>query len=112
MLAARLTAIYLTFLILATACTSSVQAADVTIKEGVVVSASKNTLVIADKEKKQHSYEVGDKVPVRINGKSGKLEELKKTTPVSVTINKRGRVTQVATIDLMKKLADGRRYWR
>ena len=87
-------------------------AEDVVMQEGVVVSAGKNSLVIADKKSKQHSYQVDDKVPVRINGKSGKLEDLKKTTPVTVTVDKKGRVTQVATIDLMKKLADSRRYWR
>lgn len=85
---------------------------DVVMQEGVVVSAGKNSLVITDKKNKQHSFQVGDKVPVRVNGKNGKLEDLKKTTPVTVTVDKKGDVTQVATIDLMKKLADSRRYWR
>jgi hypothetical protein len=87
-------------------------AADVSMQEGVVVSAGKNSLTITDKQNKQHSYQVGEMVPVRINGKNGKLEDLKKTTPVTVTIDKKGAVMQVATIDLMKKLADSRRYWR
>ena len=87
-------------------------AADVSMQEGVVVSATNNSLTITDKQNKQHSYQVGEMVPVRINGKNGKLEDLKKTTPVTVTTDKKGVVTQVATIDLMKKLADSRRYWR
>jgi hypothetical protein len=89
-----------------------IRGADVTMQEGVVVSAAKTTLVIVDKQSKQHSYQVGDKVPVRINGKIGKLEDLKKTTPVAVTVDKKGMVTQVATIDLMKHFVNSRRYWR
>jgi hypothetical protein len=89
-----------------------VLAAEVTMQEGVVVSAEKGKLVITDKKSTQHSYDVDTKVPVRVNGKMGRLEDLKKTMPVTVTVEKGGKVVQVATIDLMKKLAEGRRYWR
>jgi hypothetical protein len=87
-------------------------AAEVTMQEGVVVSAEKGKLVITDKKSAQHSYDINPKVPVRVNGKMGRLEDLKKTMPVTVTVEKSGKVVQVATIDLMKKLADSRRYWR
>ena len=107
----RLVAIVLIALVFSALAQAS-SAADVMMQEGVVVSAKKNTLIISDKESKQHSYQVGDKVPVKINGKTGKLEDLKKTTPVIVTVGEKGQVMQVATIDLMKKLADSRRYWR
>lgn len=90
----------------------AVQAANVTMQEGIVVSAEQNKLVIADKQKAQHSYTVDNGVPVQVNGKQGKLEDLKKTMLVTVTVSKEGKVMRVATVDLMKKLADSRHYWR
>ena len=96
-------AVVLKFVLLVSSATG---AADVQIKEGMVVSASANMLVIVDSETKQHSYEVGSTIPVRINGKNGKLEDLKKSTPVKVTIDKQGKVMSVATIDTHKAPAE------
>jgi hypothetical protein len=83
----------------------AVRAADVQIKEGTVVSATANTLVIVDAESKQLSYQVDATVPVQVNGKPGKLEDLKKSTPVKVTIDKQGKVMSVATVDTHKAAA-------
>jgi hypothetical protein len=79
---------------------SASQAADKkadTTHSGTVVSAGSGKLVMTGKDKKEHSHDVGTTAKVTIDGKAGKLDDLKKGATVTVTTDKDGKVTAVST---------------
>jgi hypothetical protein len=77
-------------------------AAEPQLHTGVVVSASRDTLVIKDKSGKQQTFSVDPAIKVTVNGKPGKLEDLKETMPVQVMMDEKGKVLAVSTIDKEK----------
>jgi hypothetical protein len=54
--------------------------------EGTVVSAAAGQLVMTDKDGKEHSHVVPAGTKVTIDGKPGKLEDLKKGDKITVTM--------------------------
>jgi hypothetical protein len=71
------------------------QAADKT-HDGTVVSVAEGKLVMADKDKKEHSHDIGPAVKITLNGKDAKLADLKKGDAIRVTAGEDGKVTAVA----------------
>jgi len=60
---------------------------DTKMDEGTVVSAGSGKLVIKDDDNKEQTYSVDSSVKVMVDGKMGKLEDLKKDMKVSVTLD-------------------------
>ena len=56
-------------------------------QEGAVVSAGSGKLTIKDTNNTEHSYSVDNTVKVTIEGKNGKLEDLKKGMKVTVGLD-------------------------
>lgn len=78
-------------------------AEDVKTHDGMVVSASDGKLTMTDSASgKEHSHKVAATVPVTVNGKPGKLDDLKKGMAIRVSTNKDGEVVAVATVDVKK----------
>lgn len=75
-------------------------------KDGTVISAGAGKLVMKDKDGKQQSLTIDAETRVLINGRPGKLEDLKQTMPIRVMISSEGKVLSVATIDGHKKPGD------
>jgi hypothetical protein len=71
------------------------QAADTT-HDGTVVSVAEGKLVMADKERKEHSHDIGPAVKITLNGKEAKLADLKKGDAIKVTAGEDGKVKAVA----------------
>lgn len=70
--------------------------------EGTVVSAADGKLVMADKEgKNEHTHMVGADAKVTIDGKAGKLADLKKGQKIKVTTHKQGDKTTVTAVAAM-----------
>jgi hypothetical protein len=75
--------------------------------EGVVVKAGSNSLVMADKDgKNQHTHAVAADAKITIDGKEGKLEDLKKGTHIKVTTTKSGEKTTATKIEASTKDTD------
>lgn len=81
---------------------ASVLAADPSLHEGIVVSAGDGKLVMTATDGKQHSHTVPDSAMVRVNGKPGKLADLKPGVRIRVMSDGAGKVMSVATIDDVK----------
>lgn len=79
-----------------------VWSADPQMHEGTVVSAGAGKLTIKDKGGKDQSFAVDGTTRITVNGKPGRLEELKESTRVQVMIDDKGKVLTVATIDKEK----------
>jgi hypothetical protein len=71
--------------------------------EGMVVSAADGKLVMTGADGKEHSHKVAATVPVTVNGKPAKLDDLKKGMQIKVTTDKEGAVLAVATVDVKKR---------
>jgi hypothetical protein len=64
--------------------------------EGTVVSASENKLTMTDKDGKEHSHDVGADARVTIDGKDGKLTDLRKGDKIKVTMGEdKKKVTKI-----------------
>ena len=63
--------------------------------EGTVVSASDGKLVMADKDGKEHSHDIGATAIVTLNGKDAKLTDLKKGDKIKVTMGADKKVSKV-----------------
>jgi len=63
--------------------------------EGTVVSASEGKLVMTDKDGKEHSHDVGPAATVTIDGKAGKLTDLRKGDKITVTMGADNKVTKI-----------------
>ena len=76
-------------------------AADPVTHEGMVVSAGGGMLTMKDKGGKDSTHTVGSEVKITVNGKLGKLEDLKLGMPIRLTTDG-AKVLTVATIDELK----------
>jgi len=83
--------------------TQVAQAEDAKSHDGIVVSATDGKLVMTGSDGKEHSHAVAANIPVTVNGKPGKLDELKKGVRIKVTTDKEGNVLSVATMDAKKR---------
>ena len=63
--------------------------------EGTVVSVSEGKLTMTDKDGKEHSHDVGPAAIVTIDGKEGKLADLKKGDKITVTMGADKKVTKI-----------------
>ena len=77
-------------------------AADPQQMEGTVVSAGAGRVTIKDKSGKDQSFTVDAATRVTVNGKPGRLEDLKESTRVQIMIDDKGKVLSVATVDKEK----------
>ncbi len=70
--------------------------------EGVVASAGNGKLSMMASDGKQLSYDIGETVKITVDGRMGRLEDLKVGARIRVTTDKNGRAMDVATIDSHK----------
>jgi hypothetical protein len=77
-------------------------AADPQLHEGTVVSAGAGKLAIKDKAGKDQSFAVDGATKITVNGKPGRLEDLKESMPVQVMVDDKGKVLTVSTVDKEK----------
>jgi hypothetical protein len=80
--------------------------ADKAMKEhnGLVVSATADTLVMTDADgKNQHAHKVDEATAVTIDGKPAMLPDLVKGDKVKVSVGQDGKVTTVAAIRSKQK---------
>ena len=85
--------------LLALAFAHSSAAADPQLHEGTVVSAAAGKLAIKDKAGKDQSFAIDGATKITVNGKPGRLEDLKESMPVQVMVDDKGKVLTVATVD-------------
>jgi hypothetical protein len=78
------------------------RADDAQTHEGIVVSAGTGKLTMTDNSGKQHSHEIKETVKITVNGKPGKLEDLKAGVRIQVMTDKDGTVLAVSTVDKEK----------
>jgi hypothetical protein len=77
-------------------------AADPQLHEGIVVSAGAGKLAIKDKAGKDQSFAVDGATRVTVNGKPGRLDDLKESMPVQIMVDEKGKVLAVSTVDKEK----------
>jgi hypothetical protein len=82
--------------------TSYLFAAEDSTHEGVVVTAGSGKLAMTGVDGKEHSYDIGDAVQIKVNGRMGKLDDLKMGIRIRVTTDKSGHALTVATVDATK----------
>ena len=70
--------------------------------KGTVVSVSANKLTMKDEAGKEHSHMVGQDAKITVNGKPGKLEDLKAGVKIQVMTGEAGKVLSIATVDEVK----------
>jgi hypothetical protein len=80
-----------------------VMAADPQLHEGTVVSATAGKLTIKDMAGKDQSFAIDAATKVTVNGKPGRLDDLKESMPVQVMVDNKGKVLTVSTVDKAKK---------
>jgi len=81
------------------ACLNLAPAAEPQIHKGTVVSAANGQLVLKATSGKEQTHLVSRETKVTINGRVGRLEELKMSTKVRVTTDGGDKVVSIATID-------------
>jgi hypothetical protein len=74
--------------------------------DGSIVSIDLNKLVLLEKPSKQVSYSVPDTVPITVMGKEVRLLDLKPGLQVRVTLDPKGDVASITTIDPIKIVGD------
>jgi len=74
-------------------------AAEPQIYKGTVVSATNSQLVLKDATGREQTHLVSRETKVTINGRVGRLEELKMSTRVRVTTDGGDKVVSVSTVD-------------
>jgi hypothetical protein len=70
--------------------------------EGTVVSVTANKLTMKDEAGKEHSHMVGADAKITVNGKPGKLEDLKTGVKIQVMTGEAGKVLAISTVDKVK----------
>lgn len=70
--------------------------------EGLVVSAGAGKLAMNGIDGKEHSYDIGAMVKITVNGRMGKLDDLKSGARIRVTTDTAGHALTVATVDATK----------
>ena len=91
-------------LMISAACSYQVLAADPQLHEGTVVSATAGKLTIKDMAGKDQSFSIDGTTKVTVNGKPGRLEDLKESMPVQVMVDDKGKVLTISTVDKAKKV--------
>ena len=91
--------VFLTISILPLFLLAAIQAAEPQIHKGVVVSAEDGRLVMKDAGGKEHGHLVGKEAKITVNGKPGRLEDLKAGAQIRVTTETSDKVIAVATVD-------------
>ena len=76
-----------------------VQNADPQNIEGMVVSASAGQLSLRTADGKEHSFKSNEMTRIMVNGKPGKLADLKAGVAVRVMVDKQGKVISISTVD-------------
>jgi len=74
---------------------------------GTVVSAAGDKLVMTGKDNKEHSHDVLASAKIMFDGKEVKLEDLKKGTTISVTVDQDGKVTAISGATPKSKTSNG-----
>jgi len=65
--------------------------------DGLVVSVAEGKLIMSDKDgKNEHTHAIAATTKISLDGKPGKLADLKKGDAVKVTVGADGQVTAVA----------------
>jgi hypothetical protein len=67
--------------------------------EGVVLTASADQISIRAADGKEHSFKANEMTRVTVNGKPGKLTDIKVGMQVRVMVDQAGKVTSVSTVD-------------
>ena len=71
--------------------------------EGTVVKAEDGKLTMTDKDNKnKHTHNIGPDAKITVDGKEGKLTDLKAGYEVKVTIEKKGTENVVTKVDAKK----------
>ena len=71
--------------------------------EGTVVKAEDGKLTMTAKDNKtKHTHDIGPTVMITIDGKEGKLTDLKAGYPIKVTIEKKGQENVVTKVEAKK----------
>lgn len=72
---------------------------DPQVHEGIVVSAGGTTVSLKKADGKEHSFKTNEMTRIMVNGKPGKLEDLKPGVLIRVMVDGKGMVTSVSTVD-------------
>ena len=67
--------------------------------EGVVVSAGVGQISVRAADGKEHSFKTNEMTRITVNGKPGKLEDLKAGIQVRVMVDKQAKVVSISTVD-------------
>ncbi len=78
---------------------SGTSATEPHIHKGTVVSAGDGRLIMKDSAGRQHTHLVTKETKITINGRAGRLDELKPTTLIRVTTEGSDKVLAIATVD-------------
>lgn len=73
--------------------------ADPQVHEGMVVSASTGQLSMRAADGKEHMFKTNDMTRITVNGKPGKLEDLKSGMAIRVMLDAMKQVTAISTVD-------------
>jgi hypothetical protein len=67
--------------------------------EGMVVSASADQVSMKAADGKEHTFKINEMTRVTVNGKPGKLTDLKPGIQIRVMVDQAGKVASVSTVD-------------
>jgi hypothetical protein len=76
-----------------------VQNVEPMVVEGTVVSASAGQVSLRAADGKEHSFKPNEMTRITVNGKPGKLDDLKAGTMIRVMVDKQGKVISISTVD-------------
>ena len=72
--------------------------------EGPVVSAGAGQVSLRAADGKEHAFKTNSMTRITVNGKPGKLEDLKPGVQIRVMVDSKGMVASVSTVDDRKKI--------
>lgn len=76
-----------------------VQNVDPMVIEGMVVSAGTGQISVRAADGKEHSFKTNEMTRITVNGKPGKLEDLKAGIQVRVMLDQQSKVVSISTVD-------------
>ncbi|WP_425617354.1 hypothetical protein NA78x_001028 [Anatilimnocola sp. NA78] len=79
-------------------------AAEPQLHEGTVVSAGTGQVSMKTADGKEHVFKTNDTTRITVNGKPGKLEDLKPGIQIRVMTDQMNKVTSISTVDDRKRL--------
>ncbi len=80
-----------------------VQNVDPQVVEGTVVSATVGQVSLRAADGKEHSFKPNEMTRITVNGKPGKLADLKAGVMIRVMVDKQGKVISISTVDDRKR---------